>query len=83
MTPWQLNAIYSFPARLSLDDMWKGLTLFAPWSNPIWSVRMVNAPNRTPPLHQPPLVCVPAVCTDSRINALSFLTVLWLASSKF
>ena len=58
MTPWQLNAIYSFPARLSLDDMWKGLTLFAPWSNPIWSVRMVKARNPTPPLHQPPLVNV-------------------------
>ena len=30
MTLWQLHAIYSFPVRLSLDDMWKGLTLFAP-----------------------------------------------------
>ena len=30
MTLWQLHAMYSFPVRLSLDDMWKGLTLFAP-----------------------------------------------------
>ena len=83
MTLWQLHAIYSFPVRLSLDDMWKGLTLFAPWSNPIWSARMMNAPNPTPTLNQLPLVCVPADCSDSRINVLCFLTVLWLASSRF